>query len=450
MIRAILKIIFGTFNETNLKSKFLKASLGSILLQFIFSLFTFLTTIIIARISGDKGFGIYSLVFTWISVISSLALFGFDDLALKQISIYKSKNQLSEIKSFLFYGLKNITIFSSLVSFIYIIVCNFIPLPGIIEYKFFHIIASLSIPFFAVVLFLQSVLKAVGFITIGQLSEKLVQPLSFIFIITFYYLLGFDVNDFVAIFFRVVSFSIAAIFIVFLLLYKFRNILKSTLVPLESHTWNKSLIYFCLSTLLFSLNSRVDIIFLGLYSVLPEEIAYYNVASKFSDIALIPFLVISTVSTPMFASMYHEKKLHALQNFYTMITRIGFVIVFLIILIFIAFGPFFLSWYGDTFKSAYFVLVLLCLSKLVHVFVGPANFLLSMSGFEKYVTRALVMSVIITIILDLILIPLYSLSGAAYASIGGLIFYDIYLAYIGYKKTGLYFTIFGKFNKVID
>jgi hypothetical protein len=49
--------------------------------------------------------------------------------------------------------------------------------------------------------------------------------------------------------------------------------------------------------------------------------------------------------------------------------------------------------------------------------------------------------------LDIILIPLFSLTGAAYASIGGLIFYDFYLAYIGFKKTGIYFTIIGKIIK---
>jgi O-antigen/teichoic acid export membrane protein len=447
MIKSLKKRLLDSETIFKLKPKFLKAYLGSFLLQFILSLLTFVTTIVIARISGDKGFGIYSLVFTWVTVISSLALFGFDDLALKQISIYKSKNQFSEIKSFLYWGTKNLLFFSALIAFSYIIFCYLVPLPGIYEYRIFHIIAAFSIPFFTLVFFLQSVLKAFGLITIGQLSEKLIQPLSFIIIVICYYLFGFEVNDFAVILFRVISFILASIFVIFLIFVKLKSIYKSKLVKLESHIWNKSLLYFCLSTLLFSLNSRVDIIFLGLYSISPEEIAYYNVALKFSDIALIPFLVISTVSTPIFASMFHENKLDALQNFYTMITRIGFLIVFLIIVVFVSLGPFFLSWYGNNFQSAYTVLVLLCISKLVHVFVGPANYLLSMTGNEKHVTNALIFSVILTIMLDLILIPFFSLNGAAYASIGGLIFYDFYLAYIGFKKTGINFTIIGKIIK---
>lgn len=447
MIKAFIKLFFVTDINSKLNSKFLKASLGSFLLQFILSLLTFVTTIVIARISGDKGFGIYSLVFTWVTVISSLALFGYDDLALKQISIYKSKNQYSEIKSFIYFGLKNILFLSIITTILYIVFCFFVPLPGIYDYRFFHIIAAVSIPFFALVFFLQSVLKGFGLITSGQIAEKLVQPLSFIIIVIFYYTLGFEVNDFIAIIFRVISFVIAGFFVVILILKYLYKIHKFEFVYLDSHVWNKSLLYFCLSTLLFSLNSRVDIIFLGLYSVSPEEIAYYNVALKFSDIALIPFLVLSTVSTPIFASMYYEKKLDALQKFYTMITRVGFTIVCLVIIVFIVFGPFFLSWYGNNFQSAYTVLVLLSISKLVHVFVGPANYLLSMTGNEKQVTNALVLSVMLTIILDVILIPLFSLTGAAYASIGGLIFYDFYLAYIGFKKTGIYFTIIGKIIK---
>ena len=202
--------------------------------------------------------------------------------------------------------------------------------------------------------------------------------------------------------------------------------------------------FFTLSTLLYTVNSRIDIVFLGIFSVEPEQIAYYNVALKFSDIALIPFLVICTVTAPIFASMYQKDNVVELQNFYTLVTRISFFMILCAVTIFILFGPWFLNWYGKNFQSGYNVLVLLCLSKLVHVFVGPANYLLSMTGHEKYVTQALSFSVAVTICLHLILIPVFNISGAAFATIGGLMFYDIYLAYIGYKKTGLFLTIIGK------
>jgi O-antigen/teichoic acid export membrane protein len=446
MLTKLLKLFFGREHDSTFKINFLSASFGSAFLQITLSLLTFLTTIAVARISGDKGFGIYSLVFTWISIISSAALIGLDDLSIKQISIYKSKNQLPEIKSFILWGSKISLISSLFILIIYFLSCIYLPLPGVEEYKNYHLIAACTIPFFVIIYFFQSVLKGLGLIIIGQLAEKLVQPISFLIFLLCFYMFGFLINDFFVILFRTSSFVVAAIFILVLVFVYLKNIFRFKKVTIQSDLWKKSMVYFTLSTILFTINSRIDIVFLGLYSIEPEQIAYYNVALKFSDIALIPFLVICTVTTPIFASMFHKNEIEKLQVFYTLVTRISFSIISLIVIIFISFGPWFLNWYGKNFELGYDVLILLCISKLVHVFVGPANYLLSMTGFEKYVTRALIFGVSVTTSLHIFLIPFYGISGAAFATIIGLIFYDIYLAYICHKKTGLSLSIIGNFN----
>ena len=324
MITKLLHFFLGKELDSSFKIKILSASFGSAFLQIILSLLTFLTTIAVARISGDKGFGIYSLVFTWISIVSSVALVGLDDLAIKQISIFKSKNQLPEIKSFILWGSKISLISSIFIFIIYVLSCNFLPLPGVEEYKDYHLIAACTIPFFVIIYFFQSVLKGLGFINIGQLAEKFVQPISFLIFLLGFYLFGFLINDFFVVLFRTLSFVIAAIFILILISVCLKNVYRFKRVPIQTDLWKKSMVYFTLSTLLFTINSRVDIVFLGLYSIEPEQIAYYNVALKFSDIALIPFLVICTVTTPVFASMFHKNEIEKLQVFYTLVTRISF------------------------------------------------------------------------------------------------------------------------------
>jgi O-antigen/teichoic acid export membrane protein len=445
MIGKFLTFIFGNKIDQNLKNKFLKGSFSSILLQISLSLLTLLTSIAVARITGEKGFGIYTLVFTWVGIFSSAALLGLDDLALRQMAIYKSNNSNKEAKAFIILGLR-FSLFSSLTfAILYLLFSIFFYLPGVAEFQSLHVIAAISIPFFVIITYFQSVLKGWGFIFEGQVADKLIQPLGFISILFIYFFSGFNVTDQEAVIFRVISFVFAAVIIVIIIFSKLKRIFSAEKVSINFFKWKHSLFYFTLSTVLYVINSRIDIVFLGLFSIEPEKIAYYNVALKFSDIALIPFLVICSVATPLFASMYHEGKKVELQKFYTLITRISFVIILCIISIFISFGPWFLNWYGKNFQSGYDVLVLLCFSKLVHVFVGPANYLLSMSGFEKYVTRALILSVVVTISLHMLLIPSYGISGSAWATLIGLLFYDLYIAYIGFKKTGLFLSVIGNF-----
>ena len=196
MLEKLLSYIFGKGIDQNLKSKFLKGSFSSILLQVSLSLLTFLTSIAVARITGDKGFGIYTLVFTWVGIFSSAALLGVDDLALRQMSIYKSNNSTQEAKSFILLGLRY-SIFASLFfTILYILFSSFIYLPGIAEFKYLHLIAAISIPFFVIIYFFQSVLKGWGKLFEGQVTEKLIQPLGFLLFLSIYLFYDFDVTDF--------------------------------------------------------------------------------------------------------------------------------------------------------------------------------------------------------------------------------------------------------------
>lgn len=444
MIKYLLKKLLGEELDAKIHNYFLKGSFSSILLQLSLSLITFLTTIVIARLTGDKGFGVYTLVFTWVGIFSSFAVLGLDDLALRQIPVYKDKNDLKSAKSFLIWGNRTAIFGSILLSIIYMLSAYLLPLPGIKEYYFFHIIGALSIPFFSLIYFNQAVLRAWGKMGAGQFSEKVFQPVSFLTLLVSFFILGYTITDWYAILFRVISFILALVLLIYLLLKNLKPILLSDSIPINTKIWIKSCMYFSASTLLYALNTRLDIVFLGLFQTNPEQIAYYNVALKFSDIALIPYLVVCTVTTPMFASLYHQGKTQELQTFYTKITRISLVIICLIIIVFISFGPWFLSWYGQSFQKAYTVLVLLCITKIVHVFVGPANYLLSMIGKERYVTIALIFSVLFTVLLHLVLIPLFNINGAAIASLGGLLFFDIFLALYAFKSSGLWLTAFGK------
>jgi O-antigen/teichoic acid export membrane protein len=445
-ILSYLHKILGNELDAKIKQAFLKGSLSSLFLQASLSILTFLITIVVARLTGDKGFGIYTLVFTWVTIVSAAAVFGLDDLALRQMPLYKANEDKSQAKAFLIWGNKAV-LFSGLISaIIFSLAAFFLPISGLSEYSEYHFYAALSIPFFVIMHFNQAALRGWGKLGSGQIVEKILQPLFFLGVLFFVYLLGNQIDDFSAIVFRTVSFFLAAAAALYLVYKKLNIIFIKSSTSLNAKHWRKTCFYFMLSTLLYSINTRIDIVFLGIFEIEPEKIAYYNVALKFSDIALIPYLVICTVSTPMFSSLYHQNRKEELQAFYTKITRISALLIALIITVFIALGPWFLSWYGTSFKAGFTVLVLLCITKLVHVFIGPANYLLSMIGQERAVTKALILSVIINIFLQFLLIPPFGIEGAAFATLGGLLFFDISLAFSAYFSSGLWVSVFGKFK----
>ena len=244
--------------------------------------------------------------------------------------------------------------------------------------------------------------------------------------------------------YRTLSFGTAALVALCLMWRYFYQQHKQEQILYKRLEWTKSCFYFALISTLYLLNTRLDVLFLGLFETDAREIAYYNVAVKFTDLISIPFLVVATVTMPMFAELYANKQTEKLQHLYTRVTQLVSVVVLLGGTLLGIFGNFFLSWYGANFQEGYTVLLILILVKWIHALVGPANLLLMMIGFEKQVTSVLAVSVLSTCLFHYYLIPIEGMEGAAWASLIGLSLFECGVIWVAYQKAGIRTNIFGK------
>ncbi len=93
--------LLGKELDDKIKTYFVAGAYKSILLQGAIAVLTFCTALFIARVTGDKGFGVYTTVFTWVSIISVAATLGLDDLVLKKLPVYRDNKAFSKIKGLL-------------------------------------------------------------------------------------------------------------------------------------------------------------------------------------------------------------------------------------------------------------------------------------------------------------------------------------------------------------
>ena len=76
-----------------------------------------------------------------------------------------------------------------------------------------------------------------------------------------------------------------------------------------------------------------------------------------------------------------------------------------------------LSLFGDEYLVSKNVLVILTASTLIQAFFGAASPTLGMSGFSKLVLVNTAIAFILNFVLNYYLIPLYGITGAAYATL---------------------------------
>jgi O-antigen/teichoic acid export membrane protein len=433
--------------DDKLKHYFLSGAYKSVLMQGAIALLTFGTALFIARVTGERGFGVYTTVFTWVAIVSVGATLGLDDLALKQLPIYQENKQPALIRGLLRWSNSWGLLAGVGAALLLLLLAAKSNINGLSNYWEYYLWAVWVVPLFVLMHINQASLRALGFMGWGQIAEKVVQPLAFfVLLLIFWGVYGAALSDKEAVVARTGSF-VVTVLVALYLLYKVWKPYRQTNSQQERRLWWGSSRYFAFTSLLYIINTRIDIVLLSFYNVSEAEIAYYNAALKLSDMALIPFAVLYTVTAPMFSKLYAAGRLDDLQAFYTKTTRLSFLVIAAILLVLVLGGQWFLAWFGESFVQGYPILLILCGVKLLHVFVGPANYLVMMIDLEKEATWILLASVLLTVVLHRFLIPSYAGVGAAWATFLGLLLFELLLIGLTYSKSGILPTILGRRNK---
>ena len=102
--------------------------------------------------------------------------------------------------------------------------------------------------------------------------------------------------------------------------------------------------------------------------------------------------------------------------------------------------------FGETYVRGFDALCLIMIGQLINATMGSVGLFLSMCGFEKDTLKAIVLSTVINVYLNLILIPQYGIVGAALASLVSVAVWNIMLVFQVYHRLTLIQGLIGHLN----
>jgi len=179
--------------------------------------------------------------------------------------------------------------------------------------------------------------------------------------------------------------------------------------------------------------SQTDIVMLGAMSNV-TEVGIYAIAVKLAFLTSFILTSINSIATPKFSELFHAGKMEALTSIAQKSSKLVFWISAPIMIVFIFFGEFLLSIFGDEFVKGYPVLILLALGKFVNGIAGSVGSFLNMTGHQKVFNRIVIIGGLTNILFNFILIPKYGIIGAAIASMLSIILWNLLASlYIKYK-----------------
>jgi O-antigen/teichoic acid export membrane protein len=204
-----------------------------------------------------------------------------------------------------------------------------------------------------------------------------------------------------------------------------------------------SLPMFMAGTMAFIIGQS-GVIILGMFHN-ENEVGYYAIAVKLATLATFVVQAVNSMAGPKFSELFYADKMDDLFHVAKKSAKLIFITTIPILLCLLIFGKLILSMvFGHEFAIAYPALVLLLIGQFVSAISGSSGMFMNMTGNQNILRNFMVVAAGLNIIINLWLIPLWGINGAAIAAMISLCFWNIAsLVYIKMKfgKTTGYFPI---------
>jgi O-antigen/teichoic acid export membrane protein len=187
-----------------------------------------------------------------------------------------------------------------------------------------------------------------------------------------------------------------------------------------------------LSAVAYFIMQSVDIIILTVYEGF-DNVAYYSIAVKLATVTALALMSVNIVIAPKIAEIYNTNDFNRLNKLIKDAARIIFIISLPVLLILSLFSGPTLSLFGEGYVFAKQALWLLLAGQFFSALCGPGAIYLNMTGKQKKLNNILISGLIVNVILNLVLIPVYGIEGAATATLISMVFWNSLIVAVIYK-----------------
>jgi O-antigen/teichoic acid export membrane protein len=186
----------------------------------------------------------------------------------------------------------------------------------------------------------------------------------------------------------------------------------------------------------FNLLTNVDILMVG-HFLPPSDVAVYYASVKTLALVHFVYFAVKASAAQRFSHYHHAGEPLEFESFVRETIRWTFWPSLAMAVVILVGGELLLGLFGPEFDAGYPLLFILMIGVLSRAAVGPAESVLTMSGEQKACAAVYFTTILLNVGLNVMLIPLYGLYGAASATALAMIYEAATLAFVAYRRLGL-------------
>ena len=400
--------------------------------KIIFILSGLVSSILLARLLGVSLLGRYQLGFVTVQVISIFCIAGLDKGLIRFIPIFELTDR-GKIRKALIHNL----LISFIISLLLSALLN-INAPSIAE-NFFHSsemievlrIFSFMIPVFAIYRIFSASLIGLKRADVESNIRNILTPVFFVLSLGIILIIGGNLYEVIAI--RIVSYIFAILFFLGFIFSKYMYIFKEKSTEYNFKEFISFSIPLLLIGLLYYLMGHTDILMLG-YFASEREVGIYSVVVRIAVFIILGLEIISQTIEPNISELAAKNDFKSMEALLKVLTKWIFYISLFTFVLIIIYRTEMLAVFGHSFTEGSTALVILAFGQLINAFAGPTGKILVMTGKQKWEVFNSVSMLTLNVILNILLIPKYGITGAAIATTASLSIINVLKLLETYKE----------------
>jgi O-antigen/teichoic acid export membrane protein len=403
----------------------------------------FLAHVVLSRVLGASEYGHYVIALGWAMVLVLPARLGLDNSVLRFATVYREQGRMGDLRGLIFFSLAAIALTSLSIAATLLLArgVGLGPLRPISSTLLTGV--ALLIPFSALIGWLSSLVRTANRIFASQFYDQVLRPLLFIAAIGVVVLTGRRLDAGSAMVLTAATVGIAAVGLAIYTRAAFAGLSAARISFARRHEWLSVSWILFLTAAVQELLNQVDIILLGLVADATQA-AHFAAAWRLASLVPFGLIAIATVSAPLIASAHSRGDLGELARIVRLNARFASLSALILALALGISGRFALTLFGPGFEAAYPTLLILLAGGLVNSFTGSVGYCLTLTGHQREALIILIAALVLSILLNLLLIPALGATGSAIASTAALSFWNLTMAVYVRRRIGVDATAIGR------
>jgi len=377
--------------------------------------------VVLARIFGAEGMGMYVLALSVTVVAAAVSRWGLDQAALKHIAVAAEAQEWGRVRKIFLSAFVLVLSASSIVTLL------LFPASGWIVGTFFSQpemtntlqIMLLSIIPFSLLNLIAECMRALKNIAAHTLVQVVLIPLFSM--ATLLLLQHTDVDISAAAYAYLASCITVA---VFALLYWRRIVKDGSDSDMSVMDAGRQLLQtanpMALTAIIGIAMSFSETVLLGVFRS-ASEVGVYAAALRLALLVNFVLVAFNSILAPKFATMFHQKNIDEIEKLVAKSIMLMLVLTLPVFTVCIFMPEYILQLFGAEFAIGSIALIILALGQLVNVMTGPVGILLLMTGHERRMRKNSIISAGLGLLAGLLFIPYFGVNGAALSAVVGIL-----------------------------